>query len=101
MKLQEWLKTYITTAFTGVSLDGGVDIHTAQFYDSYGFDKEELRLVAGCQRENWMYVDPQVLRDRTRVLPLLDVTGFRFYLPARMIDVIENEQRSDLPETLF
>ncbi len=101
MQLQAWLKSYITRAFAGVTLDDGVDIHTAEFHDSYGFDSEEYRLAAGCQRSNWTCVDPQLLRDRAWVLPFLDAKGFRFYLPVMMIDIIENERLSDLPETLF
>jgi len=42
MKIQDWLKSYITTAFAGVTLDGGVDIHTAKFRDSYGFDDKDI-----------------------------------------------------------
>jgi len=83
MHLQAWLKSYITRAFDGVTLDDGVDIHTAKFLDSYGFDDEEL------------------LRDRAWMLPFLDTKGFRFYMPVMMIDIIENERLSDLPQTFF
>jgi hypothetical protein len=38
---------------------------------------------------------------QVRVLPFLDAKGFRFYLPVMMIDIIEKERLSDLPETLF
>lgn len=101
MDLQSWLKSYITRAFSGVTLDDGVDIHTAKFHDSYGFDHDEHRLAAGCQRGNWTCVDPRLLRDRAWVLTFLDAKGFRFYLPVMMIDIIENERLSDIPETLF
>lgn len=101
MHLQAWLKSYITRAFSGVTLDDGVDIHTAAFHESYGFDSEERQLAVGCQRDDWTCVDPQLLRDRAGVLPFLDIKGFRFYLPVMMIDIIENERLSDLPETLF
>lgn len=101
MDLQTWLKSYITRAFKGVTLGDGVDIHTAKFHDSYGFDLEEYGLAAGCQRVNWSCVDPKLLRDRAWVLPFLDEKGFRFYLPVMMIDIIENERMSDLAETLF
>jgi len=101
MHLQAWLKSYITRAFAGVTLGDGVDIHTARFHDSYGLENEEYRLAAGCQRGNWTYVDPQLLRDRAWVLPFLDTQGFRFYLPVMMIDIVEHEHMSDLPETLF
>ena len=55
MHLQAWLKSYITRAFDGVTLDDGVDIHTAKFLDSYGFDDEGFTsihnycaIVRGC-----------------------------------------------------
>ena len=35
------------------------------------------------------------------MLVFLDAKGFRFYLPVMMIDIIENERLSDLPESLF
>lgn len=101
MHLQAWLKSYITRAFDGVTLDDGVDIHTAKFLDSYGFDDEEYRLAKRCQRGNWIYVDPQLLRDRAWMLTFLDTKGFRFYMPVMMIDIIENERLSDLPQTFF
>ena len=101
IKIQDWLKSYITTAFANVTLDGGVDIHTAKFRDSYCFDIEEQRRAAGCERSDWRNVDPHLLRDRAWVLPFLDANGFRFYLPVMMIDIIENERGSDLPDTLF
>lgn len=82
-------------------LDDGVDIHTAKFRDSYGFDHDEYRLAASCQRGNWTCVDPQLLRNRAWVLTFLDAKGFRFYLPVMMVDIIENERLSNLPETLF
>ena len=44
MKLQDWLKSYITRAFSGVAFEDGVDIHTAMCLDSYGFDQEKRRL---------------------------------------------------------
>ena len=101
MKIQDWLKSYITTAFAGVTLDGGIDIHTAKFRDSYCFDDEEHRRAAGCERCDWTCVDPKLLRERAWVLPFLDAKGFRFYLPVMMIDIIENERLSDLHDTLF
>jgi hypothetical protein len=101
MKLEDWLKSYITSAFKGITLDDGVDIHTAKFQDSYGLESEELRQAKGCQRGDWRYVDPQILRERAWVLPFLDAKGFRFYLPAMMIDIVDNERESDLAETLF
>ena len=94
IKIQDWLKSYITTAFANVTLDGGVDIHTAKFRDSYCFDIEEQRRAAGCERSDWRNVDAWVL-------PFLDANGFRFYLPVMMIDIIENERGSNLPDTLF
>lgn len=84
-----------------LTLDDGVEIHTAAFYQSYYFGEEEHYRAAGCQRGNWKYVDPQILRDMAWVLPFLDGKGFRFYLPVMMIDIIENESLSDLSETLF
>lgn len=101
MNQREWLKAYIRSAFAGVSLEDGVDIHTAQYMDSYGCDADEFRLAAGCQRGNWECVDPQILRDRAWVLPFLDAQGFRFYLPIIMIDIIDNGTASVLAETLF
>lgn len=101
MDLQTWLKSYITRAFDGVTLGDGLDIHTAKFHDSYGFDLEECRLAAGCQRGNWTSIDPQLLRDRAWVLPFLDTKGFRLYLPVMMIELIENEREPDLSESLF
>ncbi len=101
MKLEDWLKSYITSAFSSVTLEDGIDIHSAKVHDSYGFDQTEAKLAVSCQRGDWRCVDPQLLRDRAWVLTFLDAKGFRFYLPVMMIDIIENERTSDLAETLF
>jgi hypothetical protein len=101
MKLEDWLKSYITAAFARVTLEDGVDIHTAKVRDSYGFDHDESQRAISCQRGDWRFVEPQLLRDRAWVLTFLDNKGFRFYLPVIMIDIIDNEQTSDLAETLF
>jgi hypothetical protein len=101
MKLEDWLKSYITAAFARVTLEDGVDIHTAKVRDSYGFDQDESQRAVSCQRGDWRFVDPQLLRDRAWVLTFLDTKGFRFYLPVIMIDIIDDERKSDLSETLF
>lgn len=101
MTLRDWLTNYIRDAFHGVKLEDGVDIYTARYQDSYGNDEEEHLLSLCCQRGNWEQIDPQILRDRAWVLTFLDAKGFRFYLPAMMIDIVRHEKESDLAETLF
>lgn len=60
MKLEDWLKSYITAAFARVTLEDGVDIHTAKVRDSYGFDQDESQHAVSCQRGDWRLVDPQL-----------------------------------------
>ncbi len=101
MKQIDWLTSYISTAFSGVTLEDGVDIFTARNLDYYGMSASEKRLALVCQRGNWNEVDPQILRDRAWVLTFLDRKGFRFYLPVILLDIIHNQTQSDLAETLF
>lgn len=97
----DWLTSYISSAFSRVTLEDGVDIFTARNLDDYGMNASEKRLALYCQRGNWKEVDPQILRDRAWALTFLDRKGFRFYLPVILIDIIHNQTQSDLAETMF
>lgn len=97
----EWLSRYIVDAFEGVTLSGGVDIHAASLADSYGNHETERRLSKRCQRGNWRFVEPEPLRQRAWDLTFLDANAFRFYLPVMMLDILDDENASDLTETLF
>ena len=94
MKQEEWLKRYIATCFSDVTLDGGTDIYTAQSSASYGNSTED-HLSQSAERIDWQRVPHEDLLQRFDGLTFLDAIGFRFYTPAIMTLVVEAKGDTD------
>jgi hypothetical protein len=88
--MRRWLIDYIEHAFRGVELDGGMTIYEGESRDRYG-DAAEMLLDATAERINWRRVPITDLVPRHAALSFIDSAGFRFYTPAVMT-VIVNDQ---------
>ena len=90
MTQEEWLTQYIASAFVGVQLEDGIDIHAAESRDYVGnLDEDRLSLTA--ERIDWRRVRSDILYRRHCAMTYLDATGFRFYTPAIMTSVMQHE----------
>ncbi|MEM7385029.1 MAG: DUF6714 family protein, partial [Verrucomicrobiota bacterium] len=90
MTQEDWLIRYIENAFQGVRLDEGIDIHTAESMDDYGNPAED-RLSLSAERTDWRLVAPNTLSERHCGVTFLDAKGFRFYSPAIMTAIVNQD----------
>ncbi len=80
----------IRAAFAGVTLGNGVSLHQAQVIDNYGegvTQAEFARLPLSEETQRWDRVTFEELESDN--VAHLDPEGFRFYLPAFMISVLD------------
>jgi hypothetical protein len=84
------LEAAIQTAFSNVVLGGGMSLRQAQKVDDYNgvVDAEYHRLPKSEVTNDWSRVSIDEL-DRDCVAHL-DAEGFRYYIPAFMLSVLEN-----------
>ncbi len=101
MSQVQWLVDYIATAFQGVTLGGGIDIHAAQSMDDYG-NPEEDWLSRSAERTDWRRVKLATLQPRFWAIAFLDAAGLRFYMPAIMTElVIHGDDTNNLSAALL
>ena len=93
--LRKWLADYIEHAFRGVALTGGTSIYRAESIDDYGNPTED-ELDKTAERIDWRRVPKADLLKRNWALHHLDTDGFRFYTPAIMTMMIDDENRSSM-----
>lgn len=70
--------------------------------DLEGNDLERKQIREGFSRyENWQDVSRELLLQERDALPLFEPQGFRFYLPAYMLFVLEDYEGADMiPESI-
>lgn len=86
------IENEIKTAFKDVKLDGGISLRQAEVIDDYGegVTKEEFaRLPQQDITDNWMLLTVEVLNDYCYI-PHLDAKGFRYYIPAYILGVLNS-----------
>ena len=79
----------ITDAFRGVTRKDGVSLHQASVLDEFGTKEEFAEAKKLDVDESWLDV-PIGLLEKLQVFPHLDKVGFRYYLPAYMVWMIQN-----------
>jgi hypothetical protein len=87
----------IREAFSGVTLGSGISLHQAAVIDNYGeaVTEEEFSLLPLSEEtENWTHVTFDELESDN--VAHLDPEGFRFYLPAFMISVLDDYDASSM-----
>lgn len=82
----------IEHAFQGVQLEDGLSLKQTKVVDNYGRGCSNEEFVALPQTEitdNWRSLPPEVL-DEADALAHLDQKGFRYYIPALMLRLLDN-----------
>ncbi len=75
----------ITSAFTGISREGGVSLHETRVLDDCGSDVERAKARAKDTDVDWREVPDSAIEKPDLRLNFLDPIGFRYYIPAYMI----------------
>lgn len=91
------LEAMIREAFNGVRLDGGTSLLQAEVMDNYGegvTDKEFAALPLQEITDNWAALSPETLA-KYSYLPHMDAKGFRYYIPAFMINSLRGYDSLD------
>ena len=93
------LKEQIIDAFSGVALEDGISLNQTRVIDNYGrgcSDEEFVRLPLSETTDDWRKIPIHALDDAD-CLAHLDRKGFRYYIPALMLRLLD---RYD-PESMF
>ncbi len=85
----------IEEAFEGVTLDGGISLAQTKVIDDYGdlTSREFVELPSREITDDWKAIPSSVL-DAADCLPYLDAKGFRYYIPALMLRLLETYDSS-------
>ncbi len=86
------LQRLIHAAFQGVVLGDGVSLLQAEIIDMYGAGLNKQQFIALKQKEitdDWKKIPPQTIQNFDYV-PYLDAAGFRYYIPALMLETLRN-----------
>lgn len=89
-ELRQEVKQRIRKAFSGIALGSGISLRQAAVIENYGegvTDEEFSRLPLSEETTKWNQVTFEELESGN--VAHLDPDGFRFYLPAFMISVID------------
>jgi hypothetical protein len=89
---KEEIKTVIIDAFKDVQLGSGVSLKQAEAIDSYCegvSERDFMNLPRNEITDNWQKIDMATLEELP-YLAHLDDKGFRYYIPAFMISVLED-----------
>lgn len=98
MLSKEKLKILIENAFDGVTLDGGISLEQTKVIDNYseGVSVEQFANLPNKEvTRNWKEIPISQL-DEADCLAFLDRKGFRYYIPALMLRLLENYDSSSM-----
>lgn len=86
------LRKIIETAFDKVTLDGGISLAQTKVIDNYGRGVTDEEFAALPKKEvtgNWKEIPASQL-DEADALAHFDRKGFKYYIPALMLRLLEN-----------
>lgn len=92
MLQKEEIKDLIETAFSGVTLDGGISLEQTKVVNNYGRGVTEKEFSSLPNKEvtnNWKEIPISKL-DETECLAFLDEKGVRYYIPALLLRLLES-----------
>jgi hypothetical protein len=95
---KEQIKKIIETAFDGVTLDGGISLDQTKVIDNYGrgiSDNEFDALPNNEITNNWMEIPTSQL-DEAECLAHFDRKGFKYYIPALMLRLLDDYDRTSM-----
>ena len=82
----------IRSAFEGVTLDGGISLNQTKVIDNYGrgcSDEQFAALPLSEVTDDWKKIPTSTL-DEADCLAHFDRKGFRYYIPAFMLRLLDN-----------
>jgi hypothetical protein len=91
---QAQLRKLIKTAFIDVKLEDGLSIRQGEVCDNYGegvSDEEFHAIPLGEITDDWTALPLQEL-EQYPYLAYLDAKGFRYYIPAFLLSLLDNAQ---------
>ncbi|HEY0075490.1 MAG TPA: DUF6714 family protein [Abditibacteriaceae bacterium] len=92
----------ITVTFDGVSREGGVSLHEAAGIDDYESSDDERAVNRAKDTDTkWQDVPDEDIEYGYVVLNYLDPKGFRYYIPAYMIWVLNNLENCETQSMTF
>lgn len=92
MALKEEIRKNIEAAFNGITLDNGISLEQIKVIDNYGrgVTDEEFSALSNKEiTENWKEIPTSQL-DEAECLAHFDRKGFKYYIPALMLRLLEN-----------
>jgi len=92
LKSKAEIKVAIESAFAGVRLDGGLSLNQTKVVDNYGrgVSSEQFSKLPNQEvTDDWTAIPPSVLDDADS-LGHLDAEGFRYYIPALMLRLLDS-----------
>ena len=87
----------IETAFSDVRRGNGITLHQARVLDDYGDQEKQLKAREKDQDSRWQDVPSKTIQDLYDACFFLDAEGFRYYLPAYMIETLREDRHSGYP----
>jgi len=92
--LRETVVQAITDAFDGVTRQNAITLHEAQVIDEYGMPDERAAARLLDTEHRWQDISDRHIEECSDALGYLCPVGFRYYLPARMIYVLNHYRSS-------
>lgn len=92
------IRNVIETAFSGVTLDGGLSLEQTKVVDNYGrgVTAEQFTNLPNSEvTGDWRKI-PLSLLDEAECIAHLDTKGFKYYIPALMLRLLDNYDSSSM-----
>jgi len=92
------LRDLLTAAFRGVTLDGGISIRQGEVCDNYGegVTDEEFEAIPRSEVTAVWTALPLDELERYPYLAYLDSKGFRYYIPAFLLSLLQDAQGASM-----
>ena len=94
LQIRRAVETEIRTAFRGVTLGQGISLRQARFADRFQDVPPHLRM--GEITDDWTQVLLDELESESDGIAHLDAFGFRYYIPALMLSVLNHYESSSM-----
>jgi|ERR1700756_1064490 hypothetical protein len=94
LQIRRAVETEIRTAFRGVMLGQGISLRQARFADRFQDVPPHLRM--GEITDDWSLIPMDELESESDGIAHLDALGFRYYIPALMLSVLNHHESSSM-----
>jgi hypothetical protein len=94
LRIRRVIEIEIRTAFRGVTLGQGISLRQARFADRFQDVPPHLRM--GEIIDDWSLIQMDELDSESDGIAHLDAFGFRYYIPALMLSVLNHYESSSM-----